>query len=337
VEGIQNSVKVNEGDLILSNSATPGLPKFVGLEACIHDGWLLLSNFKEVEKDYLYYLLLAKQKELIHSARGTVFKNLKTDIVRDLEISLPPLPEQKRIANILSSFDNKIELLREQNKTLENIAQTIFKQWFIDFNFPDSNGKPYKDSGGKMVDSELGMIPEGWKVEALSSITELIMGQSPPSASYNEDRIGLPLLNGAEELTKTKVLKSKYTTEPTRVSQTGDILFCIRATIGNIHFSDTDYCLGRGVAALRPLEDLGIFVFYLLKDSLSKISKQASGSVIKGLTKKMIQSFKLPYHFGTAGLFNQKIKPLQEKTKLNEESIERLRSARNILLNKLIL
>lgn len=89
-------------------------------------------------------------------------------------MTVPPLQEQKAIAAVLSSLDNKIELLREQNKTLEKIAQTLFKEWFIDFNFPDENGKPYKKSGGKMIQSELGEIPEGWELRTIEDICENI-------------------------------------------------------------------------------------------------------------------------------------------------------------------
>jgi len=94
------------------------------------------------------------------------------------KILLPPLPEQRAIAAVLSSLDDKIELLREQNKTLETIAQAIFKEWFVHFNFPNSQGKPYKASGGKMIDSEIGEIPEGWSALYLKDIVDLVSGYS---------------------------------------------------------------------------------------------------------------------------------------------------------------
>ncbi|WP_456455019.1 restriction endonuclease subunit S, partial [Thermovibrio sp.] len=81
----------------------------------------------------------------------------------NIDVPCPPLPEQEKIAEILGSIDDQIENLTEQNKTLEEIAKTIFKRWFIDFEFPNEEGKPYKSSGGEFVDSELGRIPKGWK------------------------------------------------------------------------------------------------------------------------------------------------------------------------------
>ncbi len=105
------------------------------------------------------------------------------------------------IAAVLGSLDDKIELLREQNETLEALAQTLFKRWFIDFNFPDKNGNPYKNSSGKMIASELGEIPEGWKVGNFEDDGFcLTMGQSPSSSSYNEDDSGTLFSNSKVEL-----------------------------------------------------------------------------------------------------------------------------------------
>ena len=80
----------------------------------------------------------------------------------------------------MSAFDDKIELLREQNQTLETLAQTIFKEWFVHFNFPDKDGKPYRDNGGEMVASELGEIPKGWRVDELGNVASIIAGGDKP-------------------------------------------------------------------------------------------------------------------------------------------------------------
>lgn len=99
-------------------------------------------------------------------------QRVQHDVLASAKFLFPPVSEQTRIGNLLGSLDDKIELLREQNETLEVLAQTLFKRWFIDFNFPDKNGNPYKDSGGKMIGSELGEIPEGWEVDGINSFIE---------------------------------------------------------------------------------------------------------------------------------------------------------------------
>jgi type I restriction enzyme S subunit len=149
------STTVLPGDLIVSNSATPGIPKFMKIEACVHDGWLVFSEYKNIDKLYLYYFFLDYRIRLEHSAFGTVFKNLTTEIVRNVPILLPPLPEQKTIASVLSAFDDKIELLRKENKTLEEIGKNIYKEWF-----------------GKYSVEKPEELPEGWRVGKIMEIID---------------------------------------------------------------------------------------------------------------------------------------------------------------------
>jgi len=131
-EGENKSRVVYPGDFILSNSATPGLPRFMKIRACIHDGWLLLREITGVDDIFLYYLLLTEREALLIQGNGSIFTNLKTDILKNHIVSLPPLPVQKAIAEVLSSLDDKIDLLHRQNKTLEQIAETLFRQWFLE-------------------------------------------------------------------------------------------------------------------------------------------------------------------------------------------------------------
>lgn len=172
-EGMSKSREVFPGDLILSNSATPGLPMFMSIRACIHDGWLLLRNFKNVDKLFCYYLLVHERENIVRFGSGSVFTNLKTDILKNHEVNIPPLPEQRAIVHILGSLDDKIELNRRMNETLEAMARAIFKRWFIDFEFPNENGEPYKSSGGEMIDSPLGPIPKGWEVSYIGDLLQI--------------------------------------------------------------------------------------------------------------------------------------------------------------------
>ncbi|EGQ9107868.1 restriction endonuclease subunit S [Vibrio cholerae] len=133
IEGVAKSKKVYPGDLILSNSATPGLPKFMCIEACIHDGWMLLRDFKGLNKNFAYWLLLHERKKLVMQGNGSVFTNLKTDILKNHIVRIPSEDIQEKIASVLDSLQDKIELITKTNQTLELIAQAIFKSWFVDF------------------------------------------------------------------------------------------------------------------------------------------------------------------------------------------------------------
>ena len=244
------STSVSPGDLIVSNSATPGIPKIMGINACVHDGWLIFDEYKNIDKWFLFYFFLYYRKRLDHSASGSVFKNLKIDIVNNVQINLPPINEQKAIASVLSSLDSKIDLLRRQNLTLENIAQTLFKRWFIDFEFPDKNGNPYKSSGGKMVESELGEIPEGWESGKVHEEFNITMGQSPPGTSYNEIGEGTVFFQGRTDFGYRFPTERLYTTDAKRMAKKFDTLLSVRAPVGDINMALSDCCIGRGLAAI---------------------------------------------------------------------------------------
>jgi len=195
-EGMSKSREVFPGDLILSNSATPGLPMFMSIRACIHDGWLLLRNFKNVDKLFCYYLLVHERENIVRFGSGSVFTNLKTDILKNHEVNIPPLPEQHAIAHILGSLDDKIELNRRMNQTLQAMARAIFKHWFIDFEFPNENGEPYKSSGGETINSPLGPIPKGWRIGRIEDVCEFSYGKALKADKRIQGRIPVYGSNG---------------------------------------------------------------------------------------------------------------------------------------------
>jgi len=174
---------------------------------------------KIIEPRFLYYFLtqavITEFLNTIAEGGTTTFPAFKADELKELSINLPPLPTQTAIAEILSSLDDKIELNNKINQELENLAQTLFKQWFIDFEFPNQNGEPYKSSGGEMVDSELGEIPKGWEVGNLNHIAELNKKNIKPfeSAKTVFNLYSLPEFDTgkvpSQELGET-ILSSKY-------------------------------------------------------------------------------------------------------------------------------
>lgn len=117
-EGIRKSVLVEPETLIVSNSATPGLPKIIKITACVHDGWLVFSNYRGVTRDFLYYKFIDIRRHLVNQANGSVFQNLKTDIVREFDIDLPDIKTQEKIVSVLLSIDKKIEHNNKINNNL---------------------------------------------------------------------------------------------------------------------------------------------------------------------------------------------------------------------------
>ncbi len=124
---------------------------------------------------YIYYVLLSDHFDrfMYENTLGSTQPNLKVTALKRVPLPLAPLDEQNRIATFFNNIDMKIQVNNQINKTLENMAQTIFKQWFVDFEFPNDDGEPYKSSGGEMIESELGMIPKGWEVKDLGEIIDI--------------------------------------------------------------------------------------------------------------------------------------------------------------------
>lgn len=145
--------------------------------------WSKINKDLTVPK-YLFYTL--KTFDLASLNVGSAVPSLTTEVLNEVLISLPDLSTQSSIAEILSSLDEKIELNNQINKNLEALAQALFKQWFVEFEFPNNDGQPYKSSGGEMVESELGEIPDGWGVGKLGDLIKIVNGYAFKSKDFQE-------------------------------------------------------------------------------------------------------------------------------------------------------
>ena len=179
-----------------------------GIAAIRHKKGLTYQYFLKALIDY-------KLPQMLKTTTGSTFPNISKDQFLNLEILLPSSEDQKNISSIFSSIDNKIDLLRRQNEKLEAIAQTLFKRWFVEFEFPNKEGQPYKSSGGKMVSSELGEIPEGWRVGKLGEHVIIINGYSYKSSELVKSSKALVTLknfdrNGGFKLDGFKEFQGNY-------------------------------------------------------------------------------------------------------------------------------
>jgi type I restriction enzyme, S subunit len=182
----KRKVKVN--DILIStvrpNQRHYGIIRKEIENLIVSTGFAVLSpNLKKVNPEYLYWYLtqdsIVNYLQSIAETSTSAYPSIKPSVIGGLEIDLPKLEEQKAIANILSTLDEKIETNNQINEKLEEMAQALFKHWFVDFEFPNENGEPYKSSGGEMVESELGMIPKGWGVGKLGDIISISSGKRP--------------------------------------------------------------------------------------------------------------------------------------------------------------
>ena len=262
-EGIKHSVIVEPGTLIVSNSATPGLPKIMKITACVHDGWLIIDNIKPIVlKEFLYYSFILIRRELSNQANGSVFQNLKTEIVKNFEINVPPISIQKRIVSILERIEDKIDINNGINDNLEQQAQAIYKSWFVDF-------EPFKDS--KFIESELGLIPEGWKVGKIKDIIRLLSGFPFKSSDFVQNGdYQLITIKGVQDGYLDVTSADRLSSFPPKMPQycilnIGDILISLTGNVGRICIVDrNNLLLNQRVAILSPKNPRDSFYTYTM-------------------------------------------------------------------------
>lgn len=199
-KGLENSSTklLNKGDLIISARGTVGALAQLGRPMAFNQSCYGLKAKDITSNDFMFYLLKYKIDELKNNTHGSVFDTITRKTFDLIYAKIPPKYEQDLIVKVLSSLDEKIEINNRINEKLETIAQTIFKCWFIDFEFPNENGEPYKSSGGKMIESELGNIPEGWSVQKLNNICEVTIGGDWGKESKEKDLVPAICLRGVD-------------------------------------------------------------------------------------------------------------------------------------------
>lgn len=219
---------------------------------------------------------------------GSSIPHISGNQISNFPIFVPDLQSQQKIAAVLSTLDDKIALNRRINAKLEQMAKRLYDHCFVQFDFPNADGKPYKSSGGKMEYNEVlkREIPIGWDVGILSDIANITMGQSPEGSSYNEDGKGTIFYQGSTDFGIRFPTVRMYTTEPTRFAKKGDILMSVRAPVGAVNIANTDCCIGRGLAALNSKIGSITHLWYLMdvfKHTFE--NKNAAGTTFGSITK----------------------------------------------------
>lgn len=197
-KGLENSSAklIPKNSILLTSRAPIGYLAIARNELCTNQGFKsLVVNSRIADYKFVYYLLKSNIEYIKSQGSGTTFAEISGSVVKNLKFKLPDLPTQTAIAEILSSLDDKIELNNQINKELEALAQALFKHWFIDFEFPNEKGQPYKSSGGEMVQSELGEIPKGWKISIFQDHLDVERGLSYKGSGLSDPQNGIPMIN----------------------------------------------------------------------------------------------------------------------------------------------
>lgn len=261
------------------------------IRARLHDPRLSPNYFAYFTKTDFF------KKSIGHTA-STSINNLSQGVLADVEVPLPSLTEQNSIVEVLDAIQGQINLNNKINAELEAMAKLIYDYWFVQFDFPDENGEPYKSSGGKMVwcDQLKREIPEGWAPRELRQIANITMGQSPAGSSFNSDGRGVLFYQGSTDFGWLFPTARQYTTEPSRLAKKGDILLSVRAPVGDMNIANFDCCIGRGLAALNSSQGFDGYLFYVMKYFKQVFDRRNSqGTTFGSITKDDLHSLMVAY------------------------------------------
>ncbi|MCY6354378.1 restriction endonuclease subunit S [Clostridium sp. ZS2-4] len=305
--------------------------------------------------DFIYYLAISKEFRniAIKSMTGTSGRQrAQKDVLEKTVMKLPIIEEQKAIAHILSILDEKMEINNQINKKLEEMAQAIFKQWFVDFEFPNEEGEPYKSSGGEMVESELGMIPKGWEVSNIGNLCDVTSSKRIFMKEYSDN--GVPFYRSKEVIEKSKgnnistelfISKERYAEikEKFGVPSKNDILLTSVGTLGVSYLvGDEEFYFKDGnLTWFKDFKNkcfnIYIFNFLISLEGKKAIDSIAIGSTQKALTINSLKQIKIiKPSIDIINKFHELSNPIIEGIRINIKEKERLMAIRDTLLPKLM-
>ena len=230
---------------------------------------------------FIFYKLLYHRGSIIRLANGAAQQNLNVGIISNYKIKCPFLPEQKVIAATLSCLDDMIELNNRNNQVLEEMAQAIFKHWFVDFEFPNQDGQPYKSSGGAMADSELGKIPEGWRVGVLGNVLTLNYGKALPAKKRINGQIRVYSSAGI-----TGFHNQALVNEPS-------IIVGRKGTIGTVYYStEPSFCIDTAYYATQKDSQYPLLLMYQILKEL-KLNQYNEDSAVPGLNRNTVYDIRI--------------------------------------------
>ncbi len=245
---------------------------------------------------FMHYVFTYIRSAIQNAATGSIQDNINVEYLSSLKLQIPEKEYQDKIAAVLSALDAKIDCNQRINAQLEALAKTLYDYWFVQFDFPNAQGQPYRSAGGAMqFSSALGRdIPQGWEVKSLSDIANITMGTSPTGDTLNQEGNGTLFFQGSTDFGWRFPSVRQFTTSPLRMAKTGDILLSVRAPVGDLNIAHTDCCIGRGLAALNSKSGFDGFLFYVLLHLKSVFDRRNSeGTTFGAITKDDLHSLKL--------------------------------------------
>ena len=292
--------EIQRGDLLLTSEAPAGQVMYWDSAEKIAIGQRLFAiRVKEfISSKYLKYYLQSPtgQFEINKNTSGSTVFGISAKMFEQIAIRYPEKNIQDKIGDVLFDIDKKISINNQINENLIKIFELIFNYWFIQFDFPDASGSPYKTSGGKFIWSkELKRdIPDGWCVKDLYEFANITMGQSPPGDSYNETGDGAVFFQGSTDFGLRYPIVRQFTSKPSRFAKKNDILLSVRAPVGTMNIAAVDCCIGRGLAALNSKNNSNCYLMGVMNNFKSIFERRnGDGTTFGSITKDDLFSLKV--------------------------------------------
>lgn len=310
---------LKKGDIVFSRVGSVDRCSFVGQK---HDGWMFSGRClrvrpsEEVDSLFLYYFFcLNTTKEFVRSiAVGATMPSINTKLLGEVEVVCPEIEEQRKIADILSKIDDKIEENQKINENLEQQAQSLFIEMF------DSKESNF------------------WKQGVLSDIAEITMGQSPSGNSYNENGQGTVFFQGRAEFGFRFPTIRLFTSEPKRIAQKNDTLMSVRAPVGDLNVAHEECCIGRGLAAIHSKDNHQSFVHYTMFSLQRELDVfNGEGTVFGSINRNALNS--MPIRVPPIDLmdkFENIASPIDKLIRTNFDENCHLQAIRDSILPKLM-
>ena len=334
--------RYQRGDVLIAN-IRPYLKKvwFADIDGGASSDVLVFRAKEGHSPSFLYAVLLQDSffDYVMQGAKGS--KMPRGDKEQILRYEMPTLScSEESIGTFFLNLDQKIRLNEQINQNLEAMAKQLYDYWFVQFDFPNEEGKPYKSSGGNMVWNEKlkRNIPIGWNNGTLIDIANITMGQSPDGTSYNEIGEGVLFYQGSTDFGMRFPSVRQYTTAPSRFAKKGDILMSVRAPVGAVNIANNDCCIGRGLSALNSKIGSTTHLYYILNDlRIVFDQRNAVGTTFGSITKEDL--YNLPIVIPAKEVisaFDKICSPMFDRQILLGEEIDTLIKQRDELLPLLL-
>lgn len=324
-------IQPKRNDIVLTREAPLGEVGLLRSDESVFLGqrtMLYRANPKKLDQRFLYYSMLGPlvQGQIRSQGSGATVEHLRVPDAESFLVAYPPLDEQRRVAALLSAYDDLIANNQRRIALLESMAEEIYREWFVRMRFPGSETATFEKGR-----------PVKWKPTTLSQVCKFTMGQSPSSEHYNAHGDGLPFHQGVGSYGDRFPRHETFCSVPGRMAKEGDILFSVRAPVGRLNIADRDLILGRGLASMRHTKGKNHYLFYLLKVSFANEDMIGNGSIFNSVGKDELERFPvLDVPIELIDQFEAAVGPMSEQLNLLYRQSERLRQMRDALLPRLI-